>query len=171
MILAGKVQNNNAKEQKLQRNYVPKFIARRSTSKPFFKQFRPNYPLLAQVTPINENSEQISDNFTAYIYPSSISPFHYPYYSVLCHKEKTVDLKPVEEINLLKETHLNPLHEKMNKLSEKIKNLSDFFDRENLKNKDNSTERSKEVDELKTVYEKVCLIPYFLKFKYNFIFC
>lgn len=152
-ILAGKVQNNNAKDQKLQRNYVPRFVARRSTSKPNLKHFRPNYPLLAQVTPINENSEQISDSFTAYIYPSSISLFHYPYYSVLCLKNKTSDWKPVDEINSLKKTHLNPLHEKMNELSEKMKNLSNFFNND-LKNEENSNE----VDEPETISDKVCLI-------------
>lgn len=157
LILAGKVQNNNAEEKKMQRNYVPQFIARRSTSKPYLKQFMPNYPLLAKVTPINENSDQISDSFTAYIYPSSISPLHYPYYSVLCHKGKTNDLEPIDEINALKKNHLNPLNEKMNELSEKMKNLSDLFNH-GSSSEESSAKAFTEVDELETILDKVCLI-------------
>lgn len=113
---------------KLQRNFVPTFDAQ-PTVRAYYNtrsSVRPNYPLLAQITPVNENNDQISDAFTAYIYPSSVSPLLYPYYSVLCQKEpnkysnsSTGDFK----------SHLQPLHEKIKELSEKMKALSDFFNK------------------------------------------
>lgn len=113
---------------KLQRNFVPRFDVQ-PTVRAYYNSrssVRPNSPLLAQITPVNENNDQISDVFTAYIYPSSVSPLLYPYYSVLCQKEPNKYLN--NSIGDFK-SHLEPLHEKIKELSEKMKALTNFFNK------------------------------------------
>lgn len=92
--------------------------------------FSPNYPILAEITPINERGQQISNTFKGYIYPTSISQVYYPYYSVMCeYQPKRIDNNNDvdKDIKMLTQNHLQPMHEQLNDLAIKLKNLTDLF--------------------------------------------
>ena len=98
-------------------------------SEPIFNPFMPNYPILAEITPINQQSKQISDTFRGYISPTMISQVYYPYYSVMCEyppKGKENNNKSDKDIDQLRQEYLQPMHEKMNDLASKLKNLKDL---------------------------------------------
>lgn len=92
--------------------------------------FQPNYPLLAEVSPINEKYEQIGNSFISYIYPTSgINSMFYPYYNVLCRKDKENQKYAESLVN----NHLSPLTDKMKDLSAKMKELSNLLSETNKK--------------------------------------
>lgn len=114
-------ESNETESQDLKRSFGS-FNDESVPQKPtYYIPFRPSYPILAQISPINENNEKISESFTGYIYPSAVSPLYYPYYSVLCRKSSEGGVSTGNEIERLKEFHLNPLNEKMKEISAKIK--------------------------------------------------
>lgn len=87
-----------------------------------------NFPMLAQITPLNEQQEQAGKSFLGYIYhPTSIAPFYYPYYSVLCRKEISSKPEDLAGLQSIEQTHLKPLNDNMKELSEMIKHLSSLI--------------------------------------------
>lgn len=86
-----------------------------------------NFPMLAQITPLNEQNEPVGKSFSGYIYPTSISPFYYPYYSVLCRKEINSKAEDLAGLQSIEQTHLKPLSDNMKELSTMIKHLSSLI--------------------------------------------
>lgn len=86
-----------------------------------------NFPMLAQITPLNEQQEQVGKSFSGYIYPTSIAPFYYPYYSVLCRKEISSKPEDLAGLQSIEQTHLKPLNDNMKELSDMIKHLSSLI--------------------------------------------
>lgn len=96
-------------------------------NKPYYVPYQQNYPILAEITPINQENQKISASFKAYVFPSLVSNKFYPFYSVLCKKEPTLsslDEGSQKNIEQLKQVYLNPLYEKLKQLNDRIKKLS-----------------------------------------------
>lgn len=82
-----------------------------------------NYPILAEITPLDENGNQIATTYLGYIYPTAAPLVFYSFYSVLCRQE----VKPVGAVNGLGQGQLNPWNGKTTSLSNKFKELSNVF--------------------------------------------
>lgn len=89
-------------------------------AKAYYSPFKPKYPILAKITPLNENNEPVGESYIGYIYPTTVSPSYYPYFSVLCRKENKTEASD-------KEVNLEPLSERMKELNEKMEALSSMF--------------------------------------------
>lgn len=85
------------------------------------------FPMLAQITPLNEQNEPFGKSFSGYIYPTSIAPFYYPYYSVLCRKGINSEPEDLAGLQSIEQTHLKPLNDNMKELSDMIKHLSNLI--------------------------------------------
>lgn len=98
-------------------------------TKPYYVPYQQNYPILAEITPINKENQKISASFKAYVFPTLVSNKFYPFYSVLCKKEpalSSLDEGLQNNIEQLKKVYLNPLYEKLNQLNDRIKKLSEL---------------------------------------------
>lgn len=136
-VIGKKVENskNVSSEETTTSKLQKRLLSTYGVGQSFQVPYRPSYPLLAQITPLNEYQQQMSDSFIGYIYSSVISPIYYPYYSVLCRKESKTETNSINDIQMMNEIHLKPLKEKITELNEKMKILTNLFNDTNLQSK------------------------------------
>jgi hypothetical protein len=72
----------------------------------YYQSHHENFPILAEIIPINENGRQTGKKITGFIFPTSMAPSYYPYYSMLCMKEVKSGEKSFEDIVMLEEVYL-----------------------------------------------------------------
>lgn len=120
-------------ELNLQRKYYPfglEDLQAMTWTEPIYNSFSPNYPFLAEITPINEHFQRIGDTFRGYVYTISISQSYYPVYSVMCSYPLDDSAKKVDpdlDFDTLRQYYLDPLKEKLNDLAIKMKALTNLF--------------------------------------------
>lgn len=129
---AEEIQSKEQDDPKMQRRYYPFGLEEMQAvtwTDPIYNPFMANYPILAEITPINERFQQISDSFRGYISPTLISQVYYPYYSVMCeYPPKGSDINdPDNDIEIFRQNQLQPVQQKLNDLAEKMKVLTDLF--------------------------------------------
>lgn len=146
-----KVKPDKQDDQNLQRRYYPfgyEDLQPITWSEPIYKPFVPNYPIFAEITPINERFQKISDSFRGYIYPNMISQVYYPYYSVICENPPQGQNNDIE---MIRQNQLEPLKLEMNELTEKLKTLTDLFIKHfSPSNESSDREPTDDADNLKT---------------------
>lgn len=90
-----------------------------------YNQMQNNFPMLAYIIPINGHMQKISHGFTGYIYPTSVSTFYNPYYTMLCQKD--LNSEPTSS-SATTERQFGLINNRMTELSENMKNLANIFE-------------------------------------------